>query len=274
MTVAGVLGDFDVASLLQVLVARKASGRLRVAASGEEAGLYLVSGSLVTVTSARLALRLGRVLRQRGLLNDRQLAEALEIQATPGETRPLGEIIVAKGWVTPAQIAACVQEQAVAVLTRLLIAEEGSFAWEPGVRPPALGPGLDARKALLEALRRAEVLRRLRAILPPPHAPLVVASWVDPHLSPANEAERRVLAALRAGAASWGELIDLLPLDETGLLRAVAALRERGLVITSAEALGIANRQPGTGPVAEADLARLLTDSNEQQESNALSSKY
>ena len=79
MSVAGELGHFDVAGILQVLAANHATGRLRFSANGDEVTLYLKDGLLTLATSARLPLRLGRVLQQRGLLTTRQLHEALRL---------------------------------------------------------------------------------------------------------------------------------------------------------------------------------------------------
>lgn len=256
MSVSGELGDVDLAGLLQLLARNRATGRLRVAAGGDDASLYLDQGQLATVASARLALRLGRVLRQRGLVTEHQLHQALRQQEAEGGTRPLGELLVARGWLGADAVAACAEEQCVAVLARLLAAGEGTFSYAPGLRTPAraVSSPLDAQAALLEALRRVDELGKLRALLPSPGAPLAASELVDVTLAPFNEAEARILGALQVGAGSWGELVDLLPVDEPALLRALIGLRERGLVVAGLGRIGV----PGAPPPEEADVARLL----------------
>lgn len=260
MGVAGEIGDFDVMGILHLLTRRRASGRLRLAAGGDDVCLYLEAGKLVLVTSARLPLRLGRMLRQRGLINDRQLHEALRVQEAERGARSLGEILVARGWVQPAQIAACAQEQAVSVLARILTAREGAFVWNSGMPAPARGPvaPVDAQQALVEAMRRVDHLRKLRAQLPAPHAPLAVSARVDVTIAPYNDVERRIVVALQAGVRSWGELLDLLPVEESTLLQVLIDLRQRGLIVAGEGAPGAEIGAAGGGPPSSTDLSRML----------------
>jgi hypothetical protein len=234
VSVAGELGDFDLVGILQLLGGNRASGRLRVTAGGDDVALYLDVGRVVAVTSSRLPLRLGRMLSQRGLVTERQLSDALRQQARDDTRRPLGEILVDRGWVTEADISACVHDQCVAVLARILAAGEGTFAYESGAQQPARGPSLplEAHAALLEALRRVDELGRLRALLPPPDAPLAINHMTDTIFVPTGDVETQILGALRTGVWSWRDLVDLLQFDEPTLLRTLIALRERGVVVT------------------------------------------
>jgi hypothetical protein len=260
MSVAGELGHFDLGSILQMLGRNRATGRLRVAVGGDDLVIYLDEGRLVAVTSARSPLRLGRLLRQRGLLTERQLREALRQQEAEGGARPLGEVVVERGWVAAAKVAACAYEQLVAVLARGLTAEGAVFTYLPDAQPPARGfeASLDADRALLEALRRVDELAKLRKLLPPLHAPLEASDLVDVTIAARNEPEARILTALRAGVGSWGELVELLPVDEAALLRSLVALRERGLVVGARTDKGVAVGTHAAPPPGEADLARLV----------------
>lgn len=260
MSVAGELGDFDVMGILNLLARRRASGRLRLTAGGDDVCLYLDAGKLALVTSTRLPLRLGRMIRQRALINDRQLHEALRVQEAEGGVRSLGEILVSKGWVQPAQIAACAHEQAVSVLARVLTAGEGAFVWTSGIAAPARGPSVpvDAQRALVEAMQRVDHLSKLRAQLPSPHAPLAVSARVDVTIAPYNDVERRIVIALQAGVRSWGELVDLLPVEESKLLHVLIDLRRRGLVVAGEGAPGADIGVAGGGPPSSSDLSRIL----------------
>jgi hypothetical protein len=262
VSVSGQLGDFDVSSILQILATRRATGRLRLTVGGDEIGIHLANGRLAAVASERLPFRIGRVLRQWGAVSDAQLREALRAQAAEGGARSLGELLVARGWVTQEQIVACVHEQAVAALARALGSRAGSFSWAPGERPPlrSVGAGLEPRLVLAEAVQRVGQLRRLRDLLPPRDAALAVAGWVDAGTDVANELEGRVLALLRAGIGSWGELAELLPVDETGLMRTLVSMQERRIIVaqTVDTNLQIETGRRGTGLLSEADLGVLL----------------
>jgi hypothetical protein len=235
MQVAGELGDFDLAGIVQLLGGNRASGRLHVTTGGNHVALYLDAGRLVAVASTGLPLRLGRILRQHGLVTDRQVREALEVQKAEGRQRTIGEILVARGWVTEAQIDACVHEQCVAVLARVLAAGHGSFVYKQGVRPPTRARALmlEAHTALLEALRRVDELGRLRALLPPSDSILTVSDPIDDAAAPLSATEARIVGALGVGAATVRQLVDTVQVDEAMLLRALIALRERGVVVAT-----------------------------------------
>ena len=252
MQVAGELGDFDLAGIVQLLGGNRASGRLHVTTGGNHVALYLDAGRLVAVASTGLPLRLGRILRQHGLVTDRQVREALEVQKAEGRQRTIGEILVAQGRVTEAQIDACVHEQCVAVLARVLAAGQGSFVYKQGVRPPARGRALplEAHTVLLEALRRVDELGRLRALLPPTDAILTVSDPVDGTAVPLSATEAQIVRALGVGVATVRELIDNVQVEETVLLRALVALRKCGVVVASSGRDGLPLR-PSNPEVAD-----------------------
>jgi hypothetical protein len=258
----GALGDFDVAGILQLLGLRRATGRLVLVADGDEVSLYLQEGRLSLVSSARLPLRLGRVLQQRGLLRPRQLHEALQQQANDPSRPSLGSILVNRRWVTPAQIKACVEEQCVVVLARVIAAQQGRFIYTPNVAIPTVvePTPLDADRILLEAARRVDELQQLRTHLPDRHAPLAASTHLGLRSARLSELERRVIAALQAGAGSYEELAALIPVDERTLLRTIITMRSRGLVVTGYNTPSDRFGSHVAPPPSEDDIARLFDD--------------
>ncbi|MEA2524741.1 MAG: hypothetical protein QOF73_1968 [Thermomicrobiales bacterium] len=256
----GDLGDFGVVGILHVLAARRANGRLRLSAEGEELSIFLADGQLTLLTSSFLPPRLGRVLHQRGLISTYQLHEALRIQAAEGHDRSLGEVIVAQGWSTPAQVAACVHEQFVGALARIMTTRRGMFAWDPGIEAPARGIPLplEPERVLRDASRWLTELAKLRAELPAPYTPLAPHAQLDVSVVPHNEIESRIVAALKSGAVSWRDLTDLLPLDAKTLLGTLVSMLRRGLLVAAGSGWDGEQDAPGGDPPGEADLARLL----------------
>lgn len=98
----------------------------------------------------------------------------------------------------------------------------------------------------------------MRAILPPPRAPLAPSSQLDVTVVPLNAPERAVVAALEAGAGCLAEFRDLLPVEEPALLRTVLRMCSRGLLVAGWSAPGVDFGIPGAPPPSENDLARLL----------------
>ncbi|HEY7033225.1 MAG TPA: DUF4388 domain-containing protein [Thermomicrobiales bacterium] len=260
MAVMGDLGDFGVIGILHLLATRRATGRLRLGAEGEELNLFLTDGQLTLLTSSFLPPRLGRVLHQRGLLSTSHLHEALRLQATEGHARSLGEVAVAAGWLTPAEVAAAVHEQFVAALARIMTSRHGSFAWDPGVAAPARGVPLplEPERVLRDATRWLAEVAKLRADLPAPYTPLAPHAQLDVTVVPHNEIETRIVAALKNGAVSWRDLSDVLPLDAKTLLGTVVAMLRRGLLVAAGTGWDGEETAPGGDPPDETDLARLL----------------
>jgi hypothetical protein len=260
VAVIGDLGDFGVVGILQLLAARRAGGRLRLNADGEELDLFLAEGQITLLTSSFLPPRLGRVLHQRGLLTTNQIHEALRIQAAEGHNRSLGEVVVAQGWLAPAQVADAVHEQFVGALARIMTTRRGMFAWAPDVAAPVRGVPLplEPERVLRDASRWLTEVAKLRAELPAPYTPLAPHAQLDVTVVPHNEIESRIVAALKSGAVSWRDLTDLLPLDAKTLLGTLVGMLRRGVLVAAGTGWDGEQVAPGGDPPGEADLARIL----------------
>jgi len=256
----GDLGDFGVVGVLHLLAARRANGRLRLNADGEELNMFLSHGQLTLLTSSFLPPRLGRVLHQRGVISTHQLHEALRIQSAGGHELSLGEIIVNQRWATPTQVAGCVHEQFVGALARLMTARRGMFAWDNDVVAPAKGVPLtlEPDRVLRDASQWLAELAKLRAELPAPYAPLTPTSALDVSMAPNNEIEARIITALKGGAVSWRDLTDLLPLDAKTILSTLVSMLRRGLLIAAGTNWDVDLDASSAEPPGEADIARLF----------------
>lgn len=229
----GELSDIGVADLLYLLAVRRQTGKLTINANADEIHLFLDDGRLLLVNSSDLALRLGRTLLRLGMIDNRQLQDVLQEQESAGRALPLGHILVSRGWVTPEQVAHCVEEQCVEALARIIAADHGIFIYSNGVTPPKRTEvvPLNADRILLEAMRRTDELSTLRRLLPAPAAPLVVSDRIDEVADTLSDGEVLVVATLLSGAGSLAELADEVALDELVLWRTVISLRERGLLL-------------------------------------------
>lgn len=249
MAFMGELSDVGVADLLYLLGVRRLTGKLTINANAEEVNLFLEDGQLVLVTSTNLSLRLGRTLQRLGMVSAAQLRDALQEQDTVGFSRPLGSILLGRGWVTAEQLGRCVEEQCIDVLARVIAAEQGTFIYSRGVRAPhrtEVVP-LNADRVLVEATKRTDELRTLRGLLPPPTAPLALAPQIEEIAESLSDAEVLIAATLLAGATSLVELGEKVAMDELALWRTVISLRERGLVVAGDAGLEATDAGP-SGP--------------------------
>lgn len=239
MATIGELTDFGVADLIDLITARGRSGRLTIKAAGDEVALYFDAGSLVYVTSSDITLRLGRMLVRQGLIDTPQLLEALHIQSETEPKRPLGAILLERGWLMEADLLRCLEDQSIEMLSRTITEEPGLFVFDRDVRAPKRTEAepLDAGALLQYAKERTDALRKLREQLPPASTPLfLVAQALDEPalLDDLSTPETMVVSVLRSGPKSVAELSQQLALDELSLSVAVIGLIARGTVVVSA----------------------------------------
>ena len=245
MATIGELNDFGVVDLIDLLTRRRRSGRLAVKVGGQEVSLFFERGALRHVTSTDITLRLGRMLVRQGIIDTPQLLEALHLQAETdgqaGAKRPLGAILIERGWITHADLDRCLEDQSIEVLSRAMTDENGMFVFDVGVSPtlPPEARPLNALTLLQYAQERSEALVKLRERLPAPSAPLFLAAsaFDDPSLADSLSApEVMVVHVLRGGPRSFGELTSHLALDELSLGVAVITLLAGGTIVTAGQA--------------------------------------
>ena len=87
------------------------------------------------------------------------------MQAENNNQRPIGAILVEKGWITEEDLLGCVEEQSIEALARVISDEPGVFIYDAG----SLSPGyvepvpLTPDELLRKASERARNLKDIRA---------------------------------------------------------------------------------------------------------------
>ena len=258
MATIGELNDFGLVDLIDLLTRRKRSGRLAVKVAGQEVFLYFERGTLCHVTSNDITLRLGRMLVRQSIIDTPQLLGALHLQAESDPKRPLGAILIERGWITESDLDRCLEDQSVEVLSRAMTDENGMFVFDAGLTPtwPPEARPLDALALLEYAQERSEALAVLRQRLPPTGAPLLMAAGTfdDPSLAGSlSTPEAMVVGVLRTGPKSYRELSTHLALDELSLGVAVITLVASGTIVTAGSGSG------GPKPATPKPAARYAT---------------
>ena len=114
-----------VRDLLEMLVRTRASGRLSVSRGMAARRFHLRLGQVMLASSSEEQTLLGRLLIERGLIDEAQLASTLAVRK-PGAARPrLGKVLAEAGLVSPGQLAGVLAEK----IERLLI---DTMAWRDG----------------------------------------------------------------------------------------------------------------------------------------------
>ncbi len=153
-SLAGSLEDVPVVDLLQFLHASGRTGTLEVrrrVEGGEEDVFYVVlHNGRILHASTPARINLGRLLKEGGVVTEEQIQEALG-DKHPGEL--LGQILVRRGVVTSAQLAAAVKRQIELTLGEIVGWTRGQFAFYLEDHVPAD----DIRVSLKELLPISDV---------------------------------------------------------------------------------------------------------------------
>jgi hypothetical protein len=235
----GELSDIGAADLLYLLALRRQTGKLAIATGGEEVSLYLDRGQLVLVTSTNPNLRLGRMLVSLGILDGSRLKEALQLQEQLGRGMPLGRLLLEYDFISERQLLACVEEQCIQILSRVISADQGVFVFHVSATVPSgteVVP-LNADRIVLEATQRTDELVRLRALLPHADTPIRLTAIADELADTMSDDEVTVAASIHSGAITVADVRISTGLDETALLHALLGMLQKGLVVAVEPAL-------------------------------------
>jgi hypothetical protein len=151
MALEGDLGTLPVRELLGWLARRRASGTLSLTRAMAAWQLRLREGCVVVATSSSGASLLGRLLVERGLLEEGQLAGALE-RSRRSHAR-LGRTLVRSRLVSAEALTAVLSDQGRRVLGDILAWTEGRFFFDdaaPADDRPAVPAAVDLGSYLAE----------------------------------------------------------------------------------------------------------------------------
>lgn len=130
MAIEGPLQDIGIHDVFQLLDLARKSGRLTVKsdARGNEGRVYFDSGAVVHATMKDNPHTLGALLKAAGKITEAELARAMAAQAG-GDSRLLGEILVAHGSVTRRDVEKYMKQQIESVVFDLFSWNEGTFSF-------------------------------------------------------------------------------------------------------------------------------------------------
>lgn len=158
----GDLRHFHLPEILQLLRLAQATGRLDLERSRERAEMFVEGGCLTFARTDARSVRTGELLVHRGLVTPAAVAAALDAQ--PGRGRPLGALLIEAGAARPEQVRQAVDEALRRVVYGVLLWRDGRFRFLPGERRvnADLDIELDLDRLIIEGLRQADQARAPR----------------------------------------------------------------------------------------------------------------
>jgi hypothetical protein len=223
MSFSARLEDLELSSLLHLIALNRNSGRLRLTRRDAHALLVFRQGRIIYAATNSIRETFGSILLLRGLIEEQDLAEALERQHSMRHYRRLGEILAEMGRVSREELYEVMRQQTESVIGELITWTTGFFKFEPmevapggeievDVKEFLVAEGFDTQEVLLHAATRLDESNRDRAEgaapqeaapLPspgtPPEAPRALSEVVGDH-RPAAFGGETALALMRYAA--------------------------------------------------------------------------
>ena len=241
MAIEGPLQDIGIHDVFQLLNLARKSGRLTVRspARANEGRVYFDNGAVVHATMRDNPHTLGALLRKAGKVSDRELQAAAASQQE-GDSRLLGEILVAHGAVTRRDIERYMRMQIESVVFDLFSWNEGTFSFadatDDKVQMDAV-VRVSIESLLMEGARRIDEWSRMKDRIPGAHVVPRLASprgESDSYLD-LRPAEWEVLALID-GDHSLRDIASELAVSEFEVAKTVYGMLSTELIEIAASA--------------------------------------
>lgn len=236
MDLQGNLDNFGLPEIFHLLASAQKTGTLGVQKDGEVAMVYFRAGQVFYAYGPRKMIRLGDLLVKRGRITGEQLATALaEKKETQGHRR-LGEIMLAKQWLSHDDLENAVQHQVQEVIYEALRWEGGRFKFYENQYPTdeEITITISTENLILEGVRRLDELSRIKGGLPAFECVLKLAPAEDGRTKDiALAANEWNVLTLIDGSRDIYQILEEVDSDRLGTLRTLAGLHSAGLVTES-----------------------------------------
>ena len=257
MPIEGPLRELSIHDVFQLLDLAQKTGILRVTSELRQNGgtVYFDQGAVVAAEIQSNPHPLGSVLLRSGKVSESDLARARDMQAS-GDSRRLGEILIAVGAVPRKELERQVRAQVEEVIFELMGWSEGyfSFSESPLDHVPAQASlRIPTGALLMEAARRIDEWSRIESMVP--HLGvvprLVAPDGVEAAPMDLLPNEWEVLAAVD-GARDVRVLANAVGRSDFDVARTLYGLASAGIVLIEDP------RAPGLPPSVGGEIAELL----------------
>jgi hypothetical protein len=219
VSLAGRLEEIELAELLHFLSLNNRTGKVTLSRRDAHGLVVVRLGRIVYAASSSIRETFGNILVCRGVVSPAALAAALERQHLSAEGRKLGEVLVETGAISEAQLEEALRQQTGLVVQELCRWRSGYFRFEVGPVASAGDIGVEAEDLVVAAGVATdqillEAMTRMDEAAPEstvPSTPLAIASAP---LAPCLRGEVTLGLLRRASAVVGRGLLLLLRGDE------------------------------------------------------------
>jgi predicted transcriptional regulator len=241
MALKGNIETFYLSSIFQLLAGDKKSGILTIADKGRIVRIYIKNGNIVYAVGTQKEVRLGYLLRTKGIISADELQTSLTLAKQRKER--LGKILVEKGYISVETLKKFIHQQVRDILYDLFLWKRGDFEYvdqEIDLDEEFLTE-LNHMEVILEGTRRVDEWEILRKNIPNPQVVFKINKNVEEKKASVNlTANEWRIISLVDGKRTVQEIVADSGQDEFVVYRMINSLISSGLIEKS-EVVGVAS---------------------------------
>jgi len=235
MELQGDVEKFQLSDIFQLLSACRKSGTLGVQRGEDVIMVYFREGNIIFAHNPYNRLRLGELLLKKGRITPAQLQKITQIQKELKGKKRIGELLILENFITRKQLEELVRLQVEEVIYDLLKWNKGNFKFYENRFPTQeeITIKISTENLILESVRRSDELERLKKKLPPFDTVLGLAPTEDERGKDISfKSEEWNLLTLVDGHRDIKKILDDSKADKIETLKKLAGLYLAGLIET------------------------------------------
>jgi predicted transcriptional regulator len=231
MSLKGNIETFYLSSILQLLCGDKKNGVLTITEGDRKSQVYFKDGSIVYASGSRKEVRLGYLLRSKGIISAEELQNSLNLAKQRRER--LGKVLVEKGYISTETLKKFIHQQVRENLYELFLWQQGEFEYvDQEVKvEEGFATSFNPLEIILEGTRRVDEWAILKKNVPHSQVVFRISKNVEQQDSSVNLTanEWRVLS-LVDGRRTVQQVVADCGHDEFSVYRVLNSLISSGLI--------------------------------------------
>ncbi len=231
MALKGNIETFYLSSILQLLAGDKKTGILTIADKGRIVRVYIKNGNIVYAIGTQKEVRLGYLLRTKGIISAEELQKALTLAKQRKER--LGKILVEKGYISSETLKKFIHQQVRDILYDLFLWKRGDFEYKDQELnlDEEFVTELNHMEVILEGTRRVDEWEILRKNIPHPQMVFRINKNVEKRRDNVNlTANEWRIISLVDGKRTVQQIVADSGHDEFVVYRMINSLISSGLI--------------------------------------------
>ena len=227
------LEKFTLPEILQLLASGRKSGTLGVQQDDSIIMVYFDKGDIIYGYGPRQTYHLGQLLKEKKIISDTQLEQAIAIQAKNQNSKRLGEILISRKFIDRADLEKVIIQQIEELLFSLLTWKTGSFKFYEDQFPTEeeIKVKISVENVILEGLRRLDEANMVKETFKSlDDVYIISAAQGGRTRDVALEAKEWNIMALVDGYRSVREVCKASTLDDNDALKKLAQLKLAGII--------------------------------------------